>query len=372
MIYSWEGNKMEDNMHDGEHFVKRDTLQALSDSGLLKVSTCDAGINLSDDTKFKKLETGSTHNIQLSALDQNILPTVATNMISNAYRVEFPEGLPHVLTALKQGGFGSMIKGESGRFVGSASFYQMSSEAIIMGSFTAMSIASGQYFLAQINDEMKMMNLKLDDILEFLYGDKKAELVAELSFIKYAYENYGSIMEHEHQRSATIASLQDAKIVAMKDIEFYINDLEKTVTHKVKDFADLIKRTQKSLQIKECLSLSQQLYVMSSMMEIFYAQNMDSNYLKYIEKDVLSFIDKCDKRMLASFSTLKGLLDGYKGNPLEKVDKTKCEPIIERIINDLNDGEESSMRKAVRSTLHAPEKKTEYYIDNSGDVYLRA
>ena len=62
MIYSWEGNKMEDNMHDGEHFVKRDTLQALSDSGLLKVSTCDAGINLSDDTKFKKLETGSAHN----------------------------------------------------------------------------------------------------------------------------------------------------------------------------------------------------------------------------------------------------------------------------------------------------------------------
>ena len=363
---------MNDNFQKDDQSVNEGTLQVLSDSGLIKVSSCDSRVDLSDDSKFKRLETGSLHNIQLSALGQNVLPSLATNMVSNAYRVEFPEGLPHALTVLKQGGFGSMIKGESGRFVGSASFYKLSTEAVIMGSFTAMSIASGQYFLAQINDEMKMMNLKLDDILEFLYGDKKAELVAELSFIKYAYENYGSIMEHEHQRSATIASLQDAKIVAMKDIEFYINDLEKTVTHKVKDFADLIKRTNKSLQIKECLSLSQQLYVMSSMMEIFYAQNMDSTYLKYIEKDILSFIDKCDKRMLASFSTLKGLLDGYKGNPLEKVDKSKCEPIIESIINDLNDGEESSMRKAVRSALHAQEKKTEYFIDKSGDVYLRA
>lgn len=363
---------MNENVQNDIQSVKSDTLETLCESGLMKVSSCEASVDLDNESKYKKLDTGSLHNIQLSALGQSILPTVATNMVSNAYRVEFPEGLPHVLTALKQGGFGSMIKGDNGRFVGSASFYQLSNEAIIMGSFTAMSIASGQYFLAQINNEMKTMNLKLDDILEFLYGDKKAELVAEMSFIKYAYENYGSIMEHEHQRSATIASLQDAKIVAMKDIEFYINDLEKTVMHKVKDFSDLIKRTDKSLQIKECLSLSQQLYVMSSIMEIFYAQNMDSSYLKYIEKDILLFIDKCDKRMLASFSTLKGLLDGYKGNPLEKVDKSKCEPVIEHIINDLNDGEESSMRKAVRTALHAPEKKTEYFINNSGEVYLRA
>lgn len=142
---------------------------------------------------------------------------------------------------------------ENGKFVGSASFYTMSAQAALMGVFTAMSVASGQYFLSQINNEMWMMNMKLDEILEFLYGDKKTEL----SFIRYAYENYVSIMSHEQQRIATITSLQEAKKVAMKDIEFYINDLETTVSYKTKDYADLESRTEKTFLIKESLELSQ-------------------------------------------------------------------------------------------------------------------
>lgn len=140
---------------------------------------------------------------------------------------------------------------ENGKFVGSASFYSMSAQAALMRVFTAMSVASGQHFLSQINNEMRMMNMKLDEILEFLYGNKKAELMAEMSFIRYAYENYASIMLHEQQRIATITSLQEAKKVAMKDIEFYINDLETTVSYKTKDYAELESRTEKTFLIKE-------------------------------------------------------------------------------------------------------------------------
>ncbi len=100
------------------------------------------------------------------------------------------------------------------------------------------------------------MNLKLDEILEFLYGDKKTELMAEMSFIRYAYENYASIMSHEQQRIATIISLQEARKVAMKDIGSYIYDLETTIFRKTKDYAELDLRG-KSFQIKESLELSQ-------------------------------------------------------------------------------------------------------------------
>ena len=96
---------------------------------------------------------------------------------------------------------------ENGKFVGTASFYSLSSQAMILGAFTAMSVASGQYFLKKINSEMRMMKMRLDEILEFLYGDKKAELISEMSFIRYAYQNYSSIMAHDLQRIATIGSL---------------------------------------------------------------------------------------------------------------------------------------------------------------------
>lgn len=121
----------------------------------------------------------------------------------------------------------------------------------------------------------------------------------------------------------------------MKDIEFYINDLETTVSYKTKDYAELEYRTEKTFLIKESLERSQQLFVMSSIMKVYFAQNQDSEYLKSIEKDMLAYIDKCDKRMLGSFSTLKGMINGYKVRPMEKIDKSTCEKQVVNLVDFL-------------------------------------
>ena len=102
-------------------------------------------------------------------------------------------------------------------------FYSMSAQAAVMGVFTAMSAATGQYFLKQINGNLREINQKIDTILEFLYGDKKAELLSEISFTQYAYQNYSSIMMHEQQQTAMIASLQEARKVAIKDIANFLH-----------------------------------------------------------------------------------------------------------------------------------------------------
>lgn len=99
-----------------------------------------------------------------------------------------------------------------------------------LGTFTATSIASGQHFLTEINGKLNMMRSSLDKILESLYGDKQAEPLSEISFTRFAYEDYGSIMEHEQQRLLTIVSLQSIRKAAMKDIEFYLADLAPMVT----------------------------------------------------------------------------------------------------------------------------------------------
>ena len=157
----------------------------------------------------------------------------------------------------------------------------------------------------------------------------------------------------------------------MKDIEFYINDLETTISYKTKDYAELESRTEKTFLIKESLELSQQLFVMSSIMEVYFAQNQDSEYLKSIEKDMLAYIDKCDKRMFGSFSTLKGMINGYKPRPMEKIDKSTCEKQVANLVDSLNSGEESEMRKVVRSVLRVSTKSAEYYLCNKGEVYIK-
>ena len=249
---------------------------------------------------------------------------------------------------------------------------QTAIQAACLGAFTAMSIASGQYFLAEINGKLNMMRLSLDKILEFLYGDKRAELLSEISFIRFAYENYGSIMEHEQQRLSTIVSLQSARKVAMKDIEFYLADLVSTVTAKVQ--TDILETVEKATQIKDSLELSTQLYVMSELLEVFYSENYDDGFLRYIEEEATAYINKCDKRMLTSFSMLQQALTSHKDGIFKKTDKEVLENQTRKIgdiVDRLNTAESSSLRELLRSALAAPEKRTDYYFNKDGDVFLK-
>lgn len=333
------------------------------------VIPCEEQEELHDKSRFERLEMSDDQKRQVSALMQNIPMAVASQTVSNLYMVRFPEGLPHVLTQLRQGGLGSMIQ-VNGRFAGSASLYNMAPQAAIMGAFTAMSVASGQYFMAQINSELKMINQKMDEILEFLYGDKRAELMSEITFVKYAYCNFSSIMEHDVQCSATIGSFQEAKKVAMKDIEFYLHDLDNTVAKNAKNYSDLKTIQHESMQIKGSLDLSIQLYIMSSLLEMQYSQNTDKGYLDYLESEVTTYVKKCDSRILSAFSSLKSRMENYKAKPIEKVEKGEELKEFSAIIDTFNTGEDSEVQKTVKKVIRAVGSEKQYYVKANGEVYL--
>lgn len=334
-----------------------------------EIIPCDHMTDIESKPGFKKLELTSSQKIQMGGLMQQLPAVVAAEALSSCYMVQFPDGLPHVLTQLKQGGFSTMVKGENGRIAGTASLYPVEVQAAVLGAFNVMSIVSGQYFLAQINSELRTMNQNIDKILEFLYGDKKAELISEVSFVKSAYRNYSSVMEHEQQRFATLVGLQEAKKVAMKDIEFYMSDLDSTVN--AKSSSDVVSWTDKVFQIKECLELSIQLYSMSSLLEIYYSQNYDESYISDIEEESATYIGKCEKRMLSSFSKLSTHIQTFKEGPLKKIDKPALEKKVNLVIDSFSRGTESEILRSIRSVLHASEAKTEYYVTNNGDLYLK-
>ena len=336
-----------------------------------QITPYDGMVDLEDKSRFTKMPLSSGQKMQISALLQQTPQALAAGTLANAYAVTFPEGLPHTLTALKQGGYGSMIR-SNGQFAGSASFYPLTAQAAALGAFTAMSAVTGQYFLSQINSELIIVNQKLDEILGFLYGEKKAELMAEISFVKYAHNNFSTIMMHEDQRAATIVSLQQAKKVAMKDIEFYMSDLDATARKKAKDYDDLQGLMDKALRIKDSIEMSRQLYVVSGLLELYYSQNYEKEYINYIEGDMISYVNKCDSRILSGLSTFQGKLTDYKAKPLEKTeDREKRIEKIAIAVEPYKDGNDSPIRTALESSLESLHKKAEYYIDNTGNVFVK-
>ncbi len=328
--------------------------------------------NKIDFRDFRKPELSPAQNTQINALLQQLPSVFASCGMTTAYRVEFPKGIVGTLTKLKQGGYSTIMKGTDGKIVGTASLYSMSMEAAVLGAFTAMSVVSGQFFLAQINAELKVIKEKLDQILQFLYGDKKAELISEISFVKYVSGNFGSIMTHTEQRVATISGLQEARKVAMKDIEFYLNDLEKLGRkERLKKFAEIMETTGNALQIKDSLDLSIQLYVMSSLLEIYYAQNFDADYVNYVKEDVNSYLEMCKSNMLSSFARIEKGIQEYKPNNSEKSKFTERVQKIEGVNESLK-VYGSDYRKFTQEVWQSLNQKSEYYFSLDGDMYIKA
>ena len=358
-------------------FTKKDELSPAQSFELLQneadfsIKPFDHDPDLEDNNKFKRMKLNTAQKVQLSALVQQIPGAMAAGTLAKAYIVEFPAGLPHSLTLLSQGGFGSMIR-TGGKFAGTASLFATSAQATALSAFTVMSAVTGQYFLASINSEIKLVNNKLDEIINFLYGDKKAELLAEIGFVKYAHANFESIIMHEQQRLATITSLQEARKVAMKDIEFYLETLDTMAKEEVKDYKGIYNEKKEAFKYKDCIEMSRQLYVVSGLLELFYAQNYDESFVHYLEDDLISCVNKCDRRIMSSLSIIQGKIANYKAKPLEKVeDKTKLLLEIDNTLTTYKDEKDSPLRVSIKETIDSIDRKAVYYLDESGQVFIK-
>ena len=342
----------------------------LMDQAGFSVEPVKENLYLENSGLYSKLPVSKVQKSQMLALLQQVpLASVAGEM-PNLYRVSFPEGLPNTLTALNQGGYGSMIRID-GKFAGSASFYPVAAQAAALGAFTVMSAATGQYFLSEINSKLRLVNRKLDDILEFLYGDKKAELFSEISFVQYANRNFQSIFLHEEQRQATIAGLQQARKVAIQDLEFYMNDICLSGVEAVKSIDEVLTLKDKVIRSKGCIELSQQLYAIATTLEICYAQNFDPDYIAYISEELNVYINRGNTEISNALSSLQTYLSNVRvrGSQIDIRGKALAE--VSELIEPFRTGVDSPVKTAFHETLRSMRRQAEYYIDQNGDVYKK-
>ena len=234
-----------------------------------------------------------------------------------------------------------------------------------------MSMATGQYFLSEINSKLKIISSKLDSILEFLYGDKKAELISEINYVRYVYSNYETIMQCPEQRIATITSLQETQKTAMKDIEFYMADLGRVVGKDADNEEEMNEMVTRSLQIQDSINYSLQLYALTVMLIVYYSQNTSKSHVDYLKEELSLYIDKCDKHALSDLSTLRQKTDTYENSGWFS-GKYEKEPFLKEIdarIDVIHESKQSDRMKDIFDAIESFCAPAEYYIDKDGEVY---
>ena len=360
--------------------LSENTLEALINEGALEVRPNDKIISIEDNPKYRKLDLSSAQKARLTDLAGKLpMMMSATSKVSAAgsfagsdlYVMVLPKGMHNMVMRFKDGtGYGNTLFNSNGQFAMQNPLQrvdissQLISQAVVSTAFAAMAVATSQYYLTEINNKLDRISMAMDKILEFLYGEKKAELMAEVNFAKYAMNNYSAIMEQDCQRIATISSLHQARIIAMKDTEFYLSDLDSTVN----GGDPLNDRVNKSVQIEESLSLALQLCVMCTILEINYSQNFNKSYLKYVEDDASFYIDKCEKTMIGLFNKLQAFVVNDKS---KKTDKEKLGAALDKILEKYSVGGESVLTKSLRSGVRTSNEAATYYLSPNGDIYIK-
>ncbi len=333
-----------------------------------EVTTSDVSFDFGDTSRFRKIEFPEQAGLTANSLFQLLPAAAVSNAASKTFILKFPEGVQGTLLHLRRCGYTTAIVDSTSHFSGTASLHPVDPTSVaLFNVFSVASFATGQYFLRDISLKMSEINRKIDEVMAFLQASKRTELASEWTFVKYALENYATIMLSDSQRIATIGNLQRAKIKAIGDIEFYEQQLEESVNAKAKP-----DQTKTVLENKQALDLASQVYALSSIMETYYAQNWNKTYINSIETDAKYLFSLMQNRTIAAFKTYSDKvskeIEGRKKNPLAK-GITENEHKVMSIYTDLSTQTESHLYVSIASALSKPSRPTELYLAADGSVY---
>ena len=231
---------------------------------------------------------------QINAVKPQIIDGLKNAAIANLYMVKFPEGLPKVLTQLKQGGCMSFIH-DKGRIVGTASLVQASAGSIaVLNVFTVMSVVTGQYFLANINSQLSAINNKLDMIQASLDNDKKA-------LLKSVEERIWDIIDGNRGPD----EIKDLDKDADHLMKYYISELDTAYEQYKKKKDDSFNRV-----LSMCVLLNQSMIalVQCRIIEALCGQR-DLNIVRNETEDI---INRCYDKTNAICSEMKGGLESKR------------------------------------------------------------
>lgn len=164
-------------------------------------------------TLSKKREIGSANML----LGQ--LPTLAgAKELSTAYKVVFPAGVTGKLMTLKNGANAGLattsIIGESGKIAGQAGLQSLSNLASPLAVFSALSMITGQYFMAEINKSIKALSENIEEVQKQIDTSEESVVFSASIFLQEIKNDWTLILESE-----------DFKVSVISNIIKTINDL---------------------------------------------------------------------------------------------------------------------------------------------------
>ena len=143
--------------------------------------------------------------------------------------------------------FRGIIKDSGGKIIGQANLVNAGESALGVANAVSsvMNVASmivGQYYMSKLSDQLGELNAKVDEILERLEDDIRAEMKADMKLLRNISVFVAEIFENDDERNRTRIRLDSMEKSALKCLEKVNTMLQRSCDSEVKTYADFEKK----------------------------------------------------------------------------------------------------------------------------------
>ena len=239
------------------------------------------------------------------------------NMTKDAFKVVMKDGLHLGKSHSVADAFNGNLYNENNKLVGAASWVPLDPEKIsytvspqmILGLFTIMSFATGQFFISTINKKLSKLNENVEKILAFLELEKRSNIEADSEILNRSIAYLRFIMENDIQKYSSAVDFKAIKRHALGDIYFFGETVSKVTSR--------IKETSKPEEVQTIIGELKKYcpqywhavrnYNLAAMLEAIVSENDDPAYLDLVIEELRIQTSRYDK----SIQMIKETYDKY-------------------------------------------------------------
>ena len=232
------------------------------------------------------------------------------------YKAVFDRGLGVLQKSAKFPGtvLGNVVSpGTNNNIKGVAVWQEVSATPqLALSIFTAASVVTGQYFMAQMNSKLSQINQGVRGLYEYMETEDFGVLKTTDEYLQGVYSNLRSISENDVQRQSTLTNVTDRKLKCSEIADKYAKLLEEmAMPSKSKDeisatFVSFSKRL-------SVYHYALQLYSGALYLEMILSQNTDADYLHGLIKDIQDRTGMYDFHLFKWEHRLDNYIDDAKG-----------------------------------------------------------
>ena len=189
-------------------------------------------------TKNNKTEIGSAQMLL------NQFPSLlASKELSQAYKVVLPKGVAGKLMEIKNGSLAGLnsttiVDPSTGKIIGQAGLQSLSNLANPLAVFTAMSMITGQYFMAQINNSIKELSENIEEVQHQIDASEESVVFSNTIFLQEIKNDWNLILCSETYKNSIISNV----IKSVNDLTSSIYYFENRLNSKMKELQDVLSK----------------------------------------------------------------------------------------------------------------------------------